>query len=74
MALEPIEARAPLISKNNNFQPETSQAISVVPSNLVPPRQDATAVMTKTTTIRGFETSIYDPISTAFVRMMVIIM
>lgn len=74
MALEPIEARAPLISKNNNFQLEISQAISGVLSNLVAPRHDATAVITKTNTIRGFETSIYDPISTAFARMKVMIM
>jgi hypothetical protein len=60
-----MEASEPAKSKKPTCQKETSQGIFGVLSNLVAPSKEVIAVITKTTTIRGFETSIYDLISTA---------
>jgi hypothetical protein len=60
-----MEARAPARTKKPTCQKETSQGILGVLSNLVAPSKEVIAVITSTTTIRGFETSIYDFISTA---------
>jgi hypothetical protein len=60
-----MEASAPARTKKPICQKDTSQGIDGVLSNLVAPSKEVIAVITKTTTIRGFETSIYDFMSTA---------
>jgi hypothetical protein len=57
IALDPIEDKLPQIIKNNNFHPEISHAILLLLSNLVAASIDVTAVITRTTTILGFEIS-----------------
>jgi hypothetical protein len=61
-----MEASAPARSKKPSCQKDTSQGIDGELSNLVAPSIEVSAVITKTTTIRGFETSVYDFMSTAF--------
>ncbi len=58
MALEPIEDNVPEIIKKISFQIDTSHAILFVLSNLVAASIDVTAVITRTITILGFDTSI----------------
>jgi hypothetical protein len=57
IALDPIEDKLPQIIKNNSFHPEISHAILLLLSNLVAASIDVTAVITRTTTILGFEIS-----------------
>jgi hypothetical protein len=57
IALDPIEDKLPQIIKNNSFHPEISHAILLLLSNLVAASIEVTAVITRTTTILGFEIS-----------------
>ena len=57
IALDPIEDKLPQIIKNINFHPEISHVILLLLSNLVAASIDVTAVITRTTTILGFEIS-----------------
>lgn len=53
-----MEESVPQMIKNDNFQNDISHAISLVLSNLVAASIDVTAVITKTITMRGLDTSI----------------
>jgi hypothetical protein len=56
-ALAPIDAKAPARLRKPICQALTSHAIFGVESNLVAARREVIAVITRTTTILGFETS-----------------
>lgn len=62
-----MEANAPAIPKNRIFENSMSQADSGVESNLVAANAVVIAVITSTTTIRGFDTSMKSLIFTAII-------
>jgi hypothetical protein len=57
IALAPIEDKLPHIIRNNSLKPEIFQTRLLSLSNLVAASIDVTAVITRTTTILGFDIS-----------------